>query len=83
MADDYLRDLFWRFSHLSEQPWIKSTFIIPKVLTIGNTNYYYAMMADASGDSGKKKPFHRRGSRHKRKVIKKQNEKSKRQKKAK
>ena len=62
--------------------WIKSTFIIPKVLTFGNTNYYYSMLADASEDSGKKKMFHRRGSRHKRKAIKKQNEKSKRQKKA-
>ena len=62
--------------------WIKSTFITPKVLTFGNTNYYYSMLADASEDSGKKKMFHRRGSRHKRKAIKKQNEKSKRQKKA-
>ena len=63
--------------------WIKSTFMIPKVLLFGNTNYYYAMLADESEDSGKKKPFHRRGSRHKRNVIKRQTVKSKRQKKTK
>ena len=63
--------------------WIKSTFMIPKVLLFGNTNYYYAMMADESEDSVKKKPYHRRGSRHKRNVIKKQNAQNKRQKKTK
>ena len=61
--------------------WIKSTFMIPKVLLFENTNYYYAMLADESEDSGKKKPYHRRGSRHKRNVIKKQNAQNKRQKK--
>ncbi len=63
--------------------WIKSTFMIPKVLTFGNTNYYYAMFADGSEEHGKKKPFHRRGSRHKRYSLRKQNADSKRQKKAK
>ena len=46
--------------------WIRSTFMIPKALMFGNTNYYYTMLADESEDSGKKKAFHRRGARHKR-----------------
>ena len=46
--------------------WFRSTFMIPKVLLFGNTNYYHAMLADGSEDSGKKKTFHRRGARHKR-----------------
>ena len=46
--------------------WIRSTFMIPKRLLFGNTNYYYAMMAAKSEDSGRKKAFHRRGTRHKR-----------------
>ena len=37
--------------------WIKSTFMIPKVLLFGNTNYYYAVMAGDSEEHGKKKPF--------------------------
>ena len=61
--------------------WIKSTFMIPKVLLFGNTNYYYAVMAGDSEDHGKKKPFHRRGSRHKRYSIRKQGVKSNKQKK--
>ena len=56
---------------------------IPKVLLFGNTNYYYSMLADESEDNGKKKPFHRRGSRHKRYTVNKQTAKTKRQKKAK
>ena len=63
--------------------WIKSTFIIPKVLTFGNTNYYFAMLADASEDRGKRKTFHRRGSRHKRYSLRKQNTDNKRQKRGK
>ena len=54
--------------------WIKSTFIIPKVLTFGNTNYYYAMLADGSPETSKKRRYHRRGSRHKRNVVRKQRE---------
>lgn len=52
--------------------WIRSTFMIPKVLLFGNTNYYYAMLADGREDSGRKRPFHRRGSRQKRKTARKQ-----------
>ena len=61
--------------------WIKSTFMIPKVLLFGNTNYYYAVMAGDSEEHGKKKPFHRRGSRHKRYSNRKQGVKSNKQKK--
>ena len=52
--------------------WIMSTFMIPKILTFGNTNYYYAMLADESPDAGKRRRFHRRGTRHKRKTVRKQ-----------
>ena len=61
--------------------WIKSTFMIPKELLFGNTNYYYAMMAADSEEHGKKKPFHRRGSRHKRYSTRKQRANSNKQKK--
>ena len=61
--------------------WIKSTFMIPKVLLFGNTNYYYAVMAGDSEEHGKKKPFHRRGSRHKRYSNRKQGVKTNKQKK--
>ena len=61
--------------------WIKSTFMIPKVLLFGNTNYYYAVMAGDSEEHGKKKPFHRRGSRHKRYSSRKQGVKTNKQKK--
>ena len=61
--------------------WIISTFMIPKVLLFGNTNYYYAVMAGDSEEHGKKKPFHRRGSRHKRYSTRKQGVKSNKQKK--
>ena len=59
--------------------WIKSTFMIPKILTFGNTNYYYAMLADESPETAKKRKYHRRGSRHKKRRIKKQTEKKKHQ----
>jgi hypothetical protein len=61
--------------------WIKSTLMIPKVLLFGNNNYYYAVMAGDSEDHGKKKTFHRRGSRHKRYSTRKQGVKSNKQKK--
>ena len=61
--------------------WIKSTFMIPKVLTFGNTNYYYAMLADGAPETAKKQRFHRRGSRHKRKTVRKQESSNKGQKK--
>ena len=51
--------------------WIKSTFLIPKVLTFGNTNYYYAMLAGESTENGRKTAYHRRGSRKKRKTVRK------------
>ena len=60
--------------------WIRSTFMIPKVLLFGNTNYYYAMMADESPETAKKRRFHRRGSRTKRYTISKQGVKNKRRK---
>ena len=63
--------------------WIKSTFMIPKVLTFGNTNYYYSMLEEGSHETAKKRRFHRRGSRQKRKMVRKQDANSKRQKKEK
>ena len=63
--------------------WIKSTFMIPKVLTFGNTNYYYSMLEEGSHETSKKRRFHRRGSRQKRKMVRKQDANSKRQKKEK
>ena len=51
--------------------WIKSTFLIPKILTFGNTNYYYAVLVDELPDNGKKTIYHRRGTRKKRKNIRK------------
>jgi len=61
--------------------WIKSTFMIPKVLLFGNTNYYYSMLADESEDNRKNKPYHRRGTRHKRYAVNKQFTKNNKQKK--
>ncbi len=52
--------------------WIKSTFMIPKVLLFGNTNYYYAMLADELPENVGKRKYHRRGSRHKRNTARKQ-----------
>ena len=54
--------------------WIKSTFMIPKVLLFGNTNYYYAMLADELPENAGKRKYHRRGSRRKRNKVKKANE---------
>ena len=56
--------------------WIKSTFIIPKVLTFGNTNYYYSMMEGGLSKTVQKRKFHRRGSRQRRlRVFKDTNKK--------
>ena len=60
--------------------WIKTTFLIPKILTFGNTNFYYAMLADDSPEAARKLRFHRRGSRHKRKKVRKQGLKNKQKK---
>ena len=61
--------------------WIKSTFMIPKVLLFGNTNYYYAMLADELPENAGKRKYHRRGSRHKRNTARKQKVKKVRKKK--
>ena len=63
--------------------WIKSTFMIPKILTFGNTNYYYAMIADELPENNGKHKYHRRGSRHKRNIVRKQKVKKVRKKKRK
>ena len=63
--------------------WIKSTFMIPKVLLFGNTNYYYAMLADELPENAGKHKYHRRGSRHKRDAVRKQKVKKVRKKKRK
>ena len=63
--------------------WIKSTFMIPKVLLFGNTNYYYAMLADELPENAGKRKYNRRGSRHKRNTVRKQKVKKVRKKKRK
>lgn len=53
--------------------WFKSVFLTPKVLTFGNTNYYFAMLEDVIDDSpktAKKRQHPRRGTREKRKKKK-------------
>ena len=62
--------------------WIRSTFLIPDVLTFGNTNYYYGMLVDESENHNRKKPFHRRGSRQKKHAFRKNGVRNRRQKKA-
>ena len=43
--------------------WFRSTFLIPKVLTFGNTNVYYQLLHE--GKQRQTIPFHRRGGRRK------------------
>lgn len=50
--------------------WIKSMILTPRVLTIGNCNYYYDMASDAAKERKSRKRFHRRGTRQKRKPVK-------------
>jgi hypothetical protein len=50
--------------------WIKSMILTPRVLTIGNCNYYYDMASDAAKERKRRKRFHRRGTRQKRKPVK-------------
>ena len=50
--------------------WIKDVFLTPKVLLLGNCNYYYEISEAVKAEHGKKKPFHRRGARQKRKAAK-------------
>ena len=61
--------------------WIKSTFMIPKVLTFGNTNYYYTALVEEPQKTAKNRQFHRRGGRKKRKTGRKQGMQNRRQKK--
>ena len=49
--------------------WIKYVFLTPKVLTIGNCNYYYAIASEAAKRSTGKS-FHRKGTRQKRQTAK-------------
>lgn len=49
--------------------WIKSTFLMPKVLTFGNTNFYYSIIGNPAEDpvkTAKKRHYPRRGTRQKR-----------------
>ena len=48
--------------------WFRSTFLIPKVLTFGNTNMYYQLLHE--GKQRQAIPFHRRGGRRKRRKVK-------------
>ena len=50
--------------------WIKDVFLTPKVLTIGNSNFYYDITTEIAAERNARKPFHRRGSRQKRKPVK-------------
>ena len=49
--------------------WFKDVFLTPKVLLLGNCNYYYEISEAAKAERGRKKPFHRRGGRQKRKAA--------------
>ena len=50
--------------------WIKDVFLTPRVLTIGNGNFYYEITEAVKSEHNAKKPFHRRGSRQKREAPK-------------
>ena len=52
--------------------WIKSTFMIPKVLMFGNTNFYYTALVEEQPKTAKNRQYHRRGGRKKRYPIKRQ-----------
>ena len=58
--------------------WIRSTFMIPKRLLFGNTNYYYSMLAVEQPKDAKNRKYHRRGTRKKRFNAQKQSEKRRR-----
>ena len=65
---------FLRYSGMTAEQfiwaWIKSMILTPRVLTIGNCNYYYDMASDAAKERKSRKRFHRRGTRQKRKPVK-------------
>ena len=50
--------------------WIKDVFLTPRVLTIGNSNFYYDITTEIAAERKARKLFHRRGSRQKRKPVK-------------
>ena len=52
--------------------WIKSPFMIPKVLLFGNTNFYYTALVEEQPKTAKNRQYHRRGGRKKRYPIKRQ-----------
>ena len=55
--------------------WIKSTFLMPKVLTFGNTNLYYSIIGNPAEDppkTAKNRHYPRRGTRQKRRRKKKE-----------
>lgn len=49
--------------------WIRSTFLIPRELSFGDTNYYKTMLGDDLPEVCRRINFHRKGSRQKRKTI--------------
>ena len=49
--------------------WFRSTFLIPRELSFGDTNYYKVMLTDDLPEVCRRSRFHRRGSRQKRKMI--------------
>ena len=53
---------------------IKSTFLIPKRLTFGNTNLSYRMIKEESSAKNRKKAYHRKGTRNTGKKYKKRKE---------
>ena len=52
--------------------WIKDVFLTPRVLTIGNGNFYYDITTEIAAEHKSRKPFHRRGTRQKRKSARKE-----------
>lgn len=60
--------------------WIRSTFLIPRVLPLGDANYYKVMLDDDLPEVCRRNHFHRKGSRQKRKTIIKAASKPKRKK---
>lgn len=60
--------------------WIRSTFLIPRELSFGDTNYYKVILADDLPEVCRRSRFHRRGSRQKRKTIIKASSKPKKKK---
>ena len=49
-------------------------YIIPKVLLFGNTNYYYAMLADESTETANRRRYYRREGKNKGQLKQAENE---------